>query len=162
MNFGKIAVIFLMTSLMYFSTSFGQGSCQEEHKKLESKMTENTKETADTAYYPLVAEGKKCAINESYYFIYKFDKRPKMGTSILRVEFFNKQGKKDTSWKIVGNFGMPSMSGAHDSGDTFFKLNQKGTYLLPINIVMPGQWEVKLKFIQNEKIVYQSSFKLSV
>jgi len=161
-NLGKIAVILLMASLMCFSTSFGEGSCQEEHQKLRSKMTENAKETADTAYYPLVAEGKKCVINENYHFIYKLDKRPKMGTSILRVELFNKQGKRDTSWKIVGNFGMPSMSGAHDSGDMFFKLNQKGIYLLPINIVMPGQWEVKLKFIQNEKIVYRGNFKLSV
>ena len=30
------------------------------------------------------------------------------------------------------------MSGAHDSGEVPFKLNRKGDYLLPVNIVMPG------------------------
>jgi hypothetical protein len=163
MDFGKLLKFSLMLSFVWFSTTFGQSHQECGSQEIEAQNESGvSKENIDTVYYPLPGEGKRCSINEDYYFIYKFDKRPKIGTSILKIELFDKNGKKETSWKIVGNFGMPSMGGAHESGDIFFKLNQKGVYLLPISVVMPGEWEVKLKFIQNEKVVYQGSFRLHI
>jgi hypothetical protein len=106
--------------------------------------------------------GKKVMIGNDYYFIYNFDKKPKMGTVILRVELYTRDGKKDTTLEIQGDAGMPSMKGAHDTGNRPFKLSQKGIYLLPVDIVMPGDWEVRLTFLKDGKVIFRGSHKFDV
>ena len=119
-------------------------------------------ETQGPIYNPLPIYGKKCWIGEDYYFVYKFDKTPKMGTVILKVQLFNKKGKRSTDLNLNGSYGMPSMESAHDYGEQSFKLNKKGDYLLPVNVVMPGEWEVKLTFIKNKKIIYLGKLRFNV
>jgi hypothetical protein len=99
--------------------------------------------------------GKKCWIGEVYYFIYGFDRTPKMGTAILKIQLFDKDGKQVTDLDIIGQSDMPSMRGAHDSGEVAFKLNKKGDYLMPVNIVMPGDWEVRLAFSRNKVVIFR-------
>jgi hypothetical protein len=99
--------------------------------------------------------GKKCWIGEVYYFVYGFDKTPKMGMAILKVQLFDKDGKQVTDLDIVGQSDMPSMKGAHDSGEVAFKLNKKGDYLLPVNVVMPGDWEVLLTFSRTKIVLFR-------
>jgi hypothetical protein len=117
---------------------------------------------AEEAFEILPDAGDKCPIGEDYYFIYNFDKKPQLGTVILKVELFNKEGQRVTDLKITGDSGMPSMKGHHDSGDLEFKLNKKGDYLLPVNVVMPGDWEVKLKFFKGEEVVYRGSIRFDI
>jgi hypothetical protein len=106
--------------------------------------------------------GKKCWIGELYYFVYEFDKTPKMGTAILKIRLFDKDGKQVTDLDISGRTDMPSMRGAHDSGEVTFKLNKKGDYLLPVNIVMPGDWEVRLTFSRNKVAIFRGQFTFGV
>lgn len=113
-------------------------------------------------YQLLPGEGKKCLIGKDYYFTYSFDKKPQLGTIILKIELFDKDGKKDTSLAITGDSGMPSMKGHHDSGEVAFKLNKKSEYLLPVSVVMPGDWEVKLVFKKDNKPIYRGSIKFDV
>jgi predicted metalloprotease len=54
------------------------------------------------------------------------------------------------------------MKGAHESGDQPFKLSQKGDYLLPINIVMPGGWEVRLTLLKDGKVIFKGSHQFDV
>jgi len=116
----------------------------------------------EIVYKPLPGPGKKCWIHEEMYFIYKFSEKPKMGTVILIVQVFNKKGAQLTPFTIKGRSDMPSMRGAHDSGDQEFKLNKKGDYLLPVNIVMPGDWEVRLTFLKDGKPVFYGSLTFNV
>jgi len=106
--------------------------------------------------------GKKCWIGEVYYFIYEFDRTPKMGTAILKIQLFDKDGKQVTDLDIKGRSDMPSMRGAHDSGEVAFKLNKKGDYLLPVNIVMPGDWEVQLTFSRTNIVIFRGRFLFDV
>jgi len=110
----------------------------------------------------LPGAGEKCWIGNDYYFIYSFDKKPKMGTVILKIQVFDQAGKRDTSMEITGNSGMPSMRGAHDSGDVSFQLNKRGDYLLPLNLVMPGEWEVRLTFFKDKGAIFYGSLKFKV
>lgn len=82
--------------------------------------------------------GKKCWIGEVYYFIYEFGKTPKMGTAILKVRLFDKDGKQVTDLDITGQSDMPSMRGAHDSGEVAFKLNKEGTTSCPSTSSCPA------------------------
>jgi len=116
----------------------------------------------EVVYKPLPGPGKKCVIDEDICFIYKFSERPKMGTVILIVQILNKKGEKLTPFILKGRSDMPSMRGAHDSGDQEFKLNKKGDYLLPVNIVMPGDWEVRLTFFKEGKIIFAGSLTFDV
>jgi len=106
--------------------------------------------------------GKKVPIGNGGYLIYGFDKKPKMGTVIMKVEVFSLDGKQDTSLELLGDSGMPSMRGAHETGDQPFKLSKKGEYLLPVNIVMPGDWEIRLTIKKGGKVIFRGSHKFDV
>ncbi len=87
---------------------------------------------AEEAFEILPDAGDKCPIGEDYYFIYNFDKKPQLGTVILKVELFNKEGQRVTDLKITGDSGMP------------------------------GDWEVKLKFFKGEEVVYRGSIRFDI
>jgi len=112
--------------------------------------------------FPLPGPGKKCPINEKTYFIYEFSEKPKLGTVILKIQVYDQEDRQLTPFTIKGRSDMPSMRGAHDSGEQEFQLNKYGNYLLPIHIVMPGEWEVQLTFYEGEKPVFAGNFKFHV
>ncbi|WP_417911551.1 FixH family protein [Candidatus Electronema sp. TJ] len=114
-------------------------------------------------YEPLPGEGKTCKIGSSdYSFVYKFDKKPQLGVSILKLQVTDKAGGQVTALKITGDSGMPSMRGHHDSGPVEFKLNKKGDYLLPVDVVMPGGWDVRLEFSKDGQVIYRGSINFDV
>jgi hypothetical protein len=117
---------------------------------------------ADETFELLPDAGAKCPIGADYYFIYSFEKKPQIGPVFLKIELYNKEGQRDTGLKIIGDSGMPSMKGHHDSGDVAFQLNKKGDYLLPVNVVMPGDWEIKLKFQKGDQIIYRGSIRFDI
>jgi hypothetical protein len=106
--------------------------------------------------------GKKVPLPGGYYAIYGFDKKPKLGMLIVKVEIFSQDGKKDTSFELRGDSGMPSMKGHHDAGEQPFQLSKKGDYLLPVNLVMPGDWEIRLTFLKGGKVQYRGSYQFDV
>jgi hypothetical protein len=116
----------------------------------------------EPVYTDLAASGKKCWIGEAYYFKWKFDKKPKLGTAILIVQLFDKKDKRITSLDVIGFSDMPAMRGAHDSGEVPFKLNKKGDYLLPVNVVMPGEWEVKIVFMKEKAPFFRGRITFKV
>ena len=118
--------------------------------------------SAEPPWQDLKAAGKKNWIGESVYFTWASSEQPKMGTIILKVQVFTKSGERDKSFIIKGQFDMPSMAGAHDSGLQPFALNKAGNYLLPLNIVMPGEWELRLTFIKADKTVFRGRLKFNV
>jgi hypothetical protein len=113
-------------------------------------------------YEPLPGEGKTCKISSDYSFIYNFAKKPTLGVSILKIEVADKDGKQVTSLKITGDSGMPSMRGHHDTGPVEFKLNKKGDYLLPVDAVMPGGWDVRLEFSKDGQVIYRGSINFDI
>jgi len=116
----------------------------------------------EIVWTPTPGPGKKCPINDDYYFKYEFNERPKMGMIILKLQVFDKKGNQAVPYAITGRSDMPSMRGAHDSGDVEFKLNKANDYLLPVSIVMPGDWEVRVTMTLNGKAVYHGSIRFDV
>lgn len=110
----------------------------------------------------LPGAGQKCWIGEVNYFVYGFDKAPGMGTAVLRVRLFDKDGKQVSDLDIAGRSDTPSMRGAHDSGEAPLKLDGKGDYLLPVAIVMPGEWEVRLTFSRTKTIIFRGRLTFNV
>ncbi|RJR16875.1 MAG: hypothetical protein C4582_13880 [Desulfobacteraceae bacterium] len=121
-----------------------------------------TAEALGASQAPQVKVGQTYWIGNDYYFVCQFDKKPQMGTLIMKIQIFTKNGSQDSSFEITGNADMPSMRGAHGTGDKYFKVNKKGDYLLPISVVMPGEWEVELKFLKDKKSVYTGSVRFHV
>lgn len=109
-------------------------------------------------YQPLPKPGEKVPLAAGHYFTYEFSKPPKIGMAIMRVEVFTRDGMRDTSFVVKGDADMPSMRGAHSTGDKEFSLSAKGVYLLPVRLVMPGDWEVRLTFVKNGKTVYRGAY----
>jgi len=113
-------------------------------------------------FLPLAGPKKKNWIDDTTYFTYEFNEKPKMGMVILKLQVFIKKGDKIAPFAIQGRLDMPSMRGAHDSGDMDFKLSRRNDYLLPLNIVMPGDWEVRLTFTKAQKPIYYASLTFHV
>jgi hypothetical protein len=116
----------------------------------------------EPVFQDLPKSGKKCWIGEVNYFTWEFDKTPKMGMSVLIVKLYDKDGRRVSDLAITGRTDMPSMRGAHDSGDVAFKTNRAGDYLLPVNVVMPGDWEVLLTFSRNGIVIFRGRITFDV
>jgi hypothetical protein len=105
--------------------------------------------TAQNDFPRLARPGTTIRIDDNFSFIYGFAAPPKIGTAIMKVEVFAKDGKRDTSFTIRGDVDMPSMRGAHSMGERDFALSAKGVYLLPVQLVMPGDWEFRFHFLKD-------------
>jgi hypothetical protein len=138
-------------------------SRQEGHKS-KSGLGASSASVAEhtTAYPSMPGPDKKVLIGKDYYFIYGFDKKPKMGIVIMKVELYSRDGKKETLLEVKADVGMPSMRGAHETGDRYFKLSRNGDYLLPIDIVMPGDWEIRLTILKDGKVIFRGSYQFDV
>jgi hypothetical protein len=153
-------VFFLLISLPWVPLS---AESQHGHKSIPGKdISAASGSEKNPVYSPMPDPGRKVLIGNDYYFIYGFDKKPQMGPVILKVELYTMDGKKDTTLEVKGDAGMPDMKGAHDTGDRPFKLSQKGVYLLPVDIVMPGDWQIKLTFLKDRKVIFRGSYKFSI
>jgi len=109
-------------------------------------------------YQVLAKPGEKIPLGVDHYFTYGFDKPAKLGMAIMRVEIFSRDGKRDTSFAVRGDADMPSMRGAHASGDKEFALSAKGVYLLPVRLVMPGDWEITFTFLKKGTVVLRGAY----
>lgn len=111
---------------------------------------------------PLPKPGEKVPLDAEHYFVYGFDKAPKLGTAIMKLEIFARDGSRDTSFVVKGDVDMPSMRGAHGTGDKQFSVSKKGVYLLPVPIAMPGEWEFKFTFEKDGKAVFHGAYRFEV
>ena len=136
----------------------------EGHEHAGHQATAGQDVAAERApsFAAMPAPGRKVRLESGGYLIYGFDKKPKMGTLIMKLEVFTPEGKRDTTLAVLADCGMPSMRGAHETGDQPFKLSRKGEYLLPVNIVMPGDWEIRLTIKKEGKIIFRGSHKFDV
>lgn len=115
-----------------------------------------------SAELTVLKPGERFAVSDGIYGTWEFSQKPQIGMVILKIQLFDKNDMKISPLSITGDSGMPSMSGAHDSGEVSFKLNKAQNYLLPINVVMPGDWEVKLIFKEGEKILLRAAIRFDV
>jgi hypothetical protein len=113
-------------------------------------------------YQTLPKPGEKVSIDPDHYFTYGFDKQPKIGVAIMRAEVFTRDGKRDTSLVMKGDADMPSMRGAHSSGDKDFSLSAKGIYLLPVRLVMSGDWEIRFTAVKNGKVIFRGAYVFDI
>ena len=114
--------------------------------------------TVKTGFKLMAKPGEKIMLGNDHYFKYGFDKPPKLGVAFMKVEIFSSDGKRDTSFIVKGDADMPSMRGAHAAGEKEFSLSNKGAYLLPVRLVMPGDWEVTFTFGKNGKTVFRGVY----
>ena len=118
--------------------------------------------SGQVTYQKLPKQGEKVNIDADHYFTFGFDKPPKLGAAIMKVEIFTRDGKRDTSYGVKGDADMPSMRGAHSSGDKDFSLSTKGVYLLPVQISMPGDWEIRFTFVKSGKTVFRGAYRFDL
>jgi hypothetical protein len=53
------------------------------------------------------------------------------------------------------------MAGMH-SGHHTFQLSKRGEYLAPVDITMPGDWEIKVTVMKEGKVLFRGSHKFDV
>ena len=156
----RFLIILFLMAISLASLPLDAESQHGQKSKPSGSATPAAEQTP--AYPSMPGPGKKVPIGNDQYLKYGFDKKPKLGTVIMKVEIFTREGEKDTSIEVKADAGMPSMKGAHETGDRPFKLSKKGDYLLPINIVMPGDWEIRLTLLRDGKVIFRGSYQFDV
>jgi hypothetical protein len=121
-------------------------------------VSASTAPPAKVDYQALPKPGTKVPLDAKHYFSFGFEKQPKLGSAIMKVEIFTLDGKRDRSFVVKGDVDMPSMRGAHSSGSKDFALSAKGLYLLPVQLVMPGDWEFRFTFDKNGKTIFRGAY----
>ncbi|TAL16334.1 hypothetical protein EPN96_09380 [bacterium] len=106
--------------------------------------------------------GDKIEINDNFYFTWEFDKTPAMGPLVLKIKLYGADKERTTALVIKGSSDMPSMRGAHYTGDHPFKISKKGDYLLPVDVVMPGDWEIQIMFLSGETVIFRGHIDFDV
>jgi hypothetical protein len=107
-------------------------------------------------YQALPKPGAKVPLDANHYFIFGFEKPPKLGNAIMKLEIFTRDGTKDRSFAVTGDLDMPSMRGAH-SNSKEFAISSKGHYLMPVRLVMPGTWEFRFSFVKNGVTLFRGA-----
>jgi hypothetical protein len=157
----KWIVFALAVAVIPFLPSSAGAEGMKGHKSPEKmNMAAVASKAPDSAAMP--DPGKKVAIGDGYYLVYGFDKKPKLGTIIMKVDIFTADGAKDTSYAVRADAGMPSMRGAHETGERPFQLSKKGSYLLPISIVMPGDWEIRLSVLKGGQVIFRGRYNFDI
>lgn len=114
--------------------------------------------SAPGVYQSLPKPGARVALDKGHTFTFGFVQPPKLGNAVMRVEVFTLDGQRDRSFTVKGEVDMPSMRGAHSSGPKPFVLSAKGAYLLPMQLVMPGDWEVRITFEKNGETLLRGAY----
>jgi hypothetical protein len=113
-------------------------------------------------YVSLPRPGEKIPLTAEYSFVYGFQKPPKRGTAILKIRVFTAAGQPDTSLTVHAQADMPSMRGAHASGYRELALSKQGEYIFPAELVMSGQWEIRLIFLKHGKVIFRGSHTFTI
>ena len=160
----KRLFLFIFFTMVISLLSLSPYGAEHQVTKLKNVKDISPVSAADqTPSYPSMPEpGKRVPIGDDSYFIYSFNKKPRLGTLIMKVQIYTAEGKKCTSLVIKADSGMPSMRGAHETGDRSFVLSEKGDYLLPANIMMPGDWEIRLTIIKDGKAIFRGRYNFDV
>ena len=151
----NMAILFVWL-IVFLSSPLVFAQAMHDHKAT------HTDTASDTERYPsLPKPGEKIPLDADHSFTYGFDKPPKLGTVIVKVQVFSKAGQQDTSFTVQADADMPKMRGAHTTGFRDFKLSKRGDYLLPVTLVMPGEWEIRFLFSKDGAPVFRGSHVFS-
>jgi len=120
------------------------------------------KPAPEPAPITLPGEGRNCKLPDGMHFTYRFASRPQLGTVVLKVQLYGPDGTRSTALKLLGRTDMPQMRKEHDFGEQPFKLNRKGDYLLPVELVMPGDWEVVMSFFKGSRRIYRGKIDFKI
>lgn len=144
----KISALILFPLLL---SPFLAGCGGEEPQQAESRVQQPAAQAGPAV---LAAPGEKISLPGGGWFTWEFAEKLKLGTVIVKVKAFNADGSRNLSYSIVGESGMPSMR-YHDSGPVDFRQNKRGDYLLPVDVVMPGEWQLTINVKAGEQGVYE-------
>lgn len=101
-------------------------------------------------------------INDQYTMSYAFAEKPKMGSSVLKVTVFDGKGNQSTDLNVMIGYDMPAMRGHHGLGSVLVSPNKNNVYLLPVEFVMPGKWEITLIFSKNNQTLHTETMEIDI
>lgn len=105
--------------------------------------------------------GTKTAIGPGLTLTYSFNTHPALGMLILKVRVTGKDGNPAEGITLTGVSDMPEM-GDSNSGKVKFQQNKKKDFLLPINVTMPGKWQVTVSVEKGRKRLFSGVINFNV
>lgn len=110
----------------------------------------------------LTRAGRKYQINQNLFIKFNWNQRPRIGNRILSVELLDSNNNKLTNLNVTANAYMPSMRGAHDTGDRPMQLNRNQRYSIPVHFMMLGDWEIEIKIRRGNALLGNAVVRLDI
>jgi hypothetical protein len=116
---------------------------------------------ADTKAQDMGQPGTKTLIGPGWTLTYGFNAHPALGMLILKVRVTDKDGNPVEGITLTGVSDMPEM-GDSNSGKVKFQQNKKKDFLLPVNVTMPGKWQVAVTVGKGRKRLFNGVINFNV
>lgn len=158
-----LSVLALFAATQQAPAQHNCGHCPAAKSCPSSTAQADTAKPPEIVYQKLPGPGKRVAIGDNYYFSFNFDKTPKVGVVVLKVQVYSniKKGARVKDFEITGLSGRVSREDA-GLAEGQFKLNRLGDYLLPVNFTAKGDWEVRLILRKDGKPMYYGLIAVKV
>ncbi len=156
----NLILTILLIALLPLAIYAQCGNCNNHPTGNGAPQTEMS--NAKTQKYIFANAGKAYKLNNDYSVKFRWQSKPKIGTKLLIVELYNKDNKLSNALNVSVNSYMPSMRGSHDTGHQPMKLNKNKAYVMPVNFMMLGDWELELKFNQGKTNIYTGYIQLKI
>jgi hypothetical protein len=150
----KLITIMTLTLAVISAPIFADDCCTANAAGVKKKAVENR--------LAMKAGGGRAGIAGGYRIEYSFDKKPQLGTAILKISIFDSKNNKISDLAVTGDILMPSMPMAHRSGVKNFVLNKKGDYLAPFDVVMRGEWQILIDIKKGNAVLFQGVLDFEV
>ena len=150
-----IIISIILMAIAPFTAQTHCGSCS-------TGKSATVTEKAETTQVVLSNPKKAQWISKDYYVEYDWNKTPKIGTSILSVKVFDKSKKPVTDLAITADVNNTSQKDTKATGDIALKPNKKGEFIVPVNFVSQGNWEIQLRFAKGDKALSNASIRVEI
>ena len=150
-----IAITLLLFALVPIFAQTHCGSCTAGKSATVTEKAEAT---------PIVLSNPNKAqwISKDYYILYDWNKKPKIGTSILSIKVFDKSKKPVTDLAITADVNNTSQKDTKATGDIALKPNKKDEFIIPVNFLSQGNWEILLKFAKGDKALSNAAIRVEI
>ncbi|PKN74312.1 MAG: hypothetical protein CVU49_08815 [Candidatus Cloacimonetes bacterium HGW-Cloacimonetes-2] len=155
----KISILIIIATMLILPVLAQHcGSCPSGAGSLEARNPNTPPERSQI----MGRAGAAHWINENYYISYEWNKTPRIGNRILLIRAFDKNRRPVTNLRLSANAYMPSMRGAHDTGDKPMQLNRSNRYAIPVNFMMLGDWEIEIKVNSGNSPLGKAYIRLNI
>ncbi|MFO7660194.1 MAG: hypothetical protein R6V77_04715 [Candidatus Cloacimonadaceae bacterium] len=156
-----IIILMLAAVLLPVSVWAKRGSDDRMHRTYDGNSKSYYK-SSNSSVIILKEDNEPVPLADDKYFKYSFDKKPGIGTSILKVDVYDRKHRRSDDFVVSVLASHPKVKGVRNYEEIQMRVHRKGEFLLPINFDRSGDWELTLRFFKDGRHTNTAKLQLKL